>query len=155
MSTKVYTPAEREEFVKTAEQHGIPKSMDMLGYPGSWNTAKKWCDAADVDIPLDALAKHARSFATFYSNQEKVLAAQTLLAQIYETLRRDGNNLQAKDLRELANAMQTVMQTLALVDGTPTNRTESVVADKTDIELQELLRNARAANDTIMQETKD
>lgn len=145
MGRKQYTTEQMEEFVKLAAEEGITPAMDELGYPGSWNTAKKWLDNAGVEVTLDALQRRAKSYDLFYSSKEKLVAMQALLNRIYRLLESE-SDLSPEELNKLAAAGQRAVQTLALIEGTPTGRTETVAADKRDIELVELLNEQHAKN---------
>lgn len=141
-----YTEDQRNEFVELAAIKGIEPARKELGFPGSWTTGKKWCDAAGVEIPLDALATRARAHYTFYTDVEKYLAAQALLNALYEKIESD-SNMNAQELNQLANAVQRAIQTLQLLDGEATNRSEHITSDNMDLEIRRMLNSQRDKND--------
>lgn len=146
-----YTEEQKLEYIEIAKEVGIGPAMRECGYPGSYHTAQKWLDEFGVNITKDSLQQRAVSLNIYYSTKEKVLAAQALLVRLLEKVEGPGN-LDAKDLVNLANAMQRVMQTLALIEGEATNRTEQITKDSTDVELLQMLSEAKAKNDAFMQQ---
>ena len=145
MANVEYTEEQRAEFVEMAELEGITPAMRILGFPKHWMTGKKWCDNAGVEVSLDALQQKAAAFNRYYTNAEKMVAAQSLLNRLVEAIERDPS-LTADELNKLASGIQKAIQVLALVEGTATDRRETVQRDGTDMELYELLNEAKARN---------
>jgi hypothetical protein len=145
-----YTEEQKLEYIETAKEIGIGPAMRELGFPGSYHTAQNWLSEFGVEITKDSLQQRAVTLGIYYSTKEKVLAAQALLVRLLEKIE-GTESLDAKDLVNLANAMQRVMQTLALIEGEATQRTETLTKDATDVELVEMLNEAKAKNDAFMQ----
>jgi hypothetical protein len=136
------------EFIAQAQEMGIGPAMRMLGYPGSYHTAKKWFNEKNIELPtLDSLSQMARQIGIFYSDKEKILAAQAVLDRCVESLMED--NLDADQLNKLSNAVHKSIQTINLIEGKSTAISETRSKDGTDLAIHDLLNEAKARNDLI------
>ncbi len=135
-------------FIETAQEMGISPAIRVLNYPRSYHTAKKWFEQRGVELPnLDSLAKMAVDMRVFYSDKEKVLAAQAVLDRCVETLMED--TLDADQLNKLANAVHKSIQTINLIEGKSTNINENRQKDGQDLAIIDLLNEAKARNEAM------
>ncbi len=135
-------------FITLAQEMGIGPAMRNLGYPGSYHTAKKWFEQRSVDLPtIDTLAKMAVDTRVFYTDKEKLIAAQAVLDRCVETLYQD--DLDADQLNKLANAVHKAIQTINLIEGKSTAISESRNKDSQDLAIIDLLNEAKARNNKI------
>jgi len=138
----------KDEFISQAQEMGISPAMRLLGYPKSYHTAKKWFNERNIELPnLDSLAQMARSIGIFYSDKEKILAAQAVLDRCVESLMED--NLDADQLNKLSNAVHKAIQTINLIEGKSTAISETRSKDGTDLAIHDLLNEAKVRNDII------
>ena len=138
----------KDEFISQAQEMGISPAMRLLGYPKSYHTAKKWFNERNIELPnLDSLAQMARQIGIFYSDKEKVLAAQAVLDRCVESLMED--NLDADQLNKLSNAVHKAIQTINLIEGKSTAISETRSKDGTDLAIHDLLNEAKVRNDII------
>lgn len=138
----------KDEFISQAQEMGISPAMRLLGYPKSYHTAKKWFNERNIELPnLDSLAQMARSIGIFYSDKEKILAAQAVLDRCVESLMED--NLDADQLNKLSNAVHKAIQTINLIEGKSTAISETRSKDGTDLAIHDLLNEAKVRNDVI------
>jgi hypothetical protein len=122
--------------------------MRQMGYPKSYHTAKKWFEQRNLDMPnLDTLAKMAVDMRIFYSDKEKLLAAQAVLDRCVETLMED--TLDPDQLNKLANAVHKAIQTINLIEGKSTAINENRSKDGTDLAIIDMLNEAKARNEAI------
>lgn len=143
-----YEEDQKLEFIAQAQEMGISPAMRMLGYPGSYHTAKKWFNEKNIELPsLDSLSQMARQIGIFYSDKEKILAAQAVLDRCVESLMED--NLDADQLNKLSNAVHKSIQTINLIEGKSTAISETRSKDGTDLAIHDLLNEAKARNDLI------
>lgn len=149
MSALRYTEEEIQLFLEAAQEIGVGPAMRDLGYPKSPSTAWDWVDKYDVQVNIDTLKQHASHMKVFYAQREKLVVAMSALDRIYEALTRE--NLSADDQKKLSDALQKTIQTIELLEGRVTDRTETVAKDSVDAELQELIAEARARN-TVFEE---
>ena len=125
---------------------GIGPAIRNLGYPKSYHTAKKWFEQRNVDLPtMDTLAKMAVDLRVFYSDKEKLIAAQTVLDRCVETLME--STLDPDELNKLANAVHKAIQTINLIEGKSTAINEQRNKDNTDLAIIDLLNEAKARNE--------
>jgi hypothetical protein len=135
-------------FITLAQEMGIGPAMRNLGYPGSYHTAKKWFEQRSVDLPtIDTLAKMAVDTRVFYTDKEKLIAAQAVLDRCVETLYQD--DLDADQLNKLANAVHKAIQTINLIEGKSTAISENRNKDSQDLAIIDLLNEAKARNNKI------
>lgn len=148
MGYSKYTEEQITEFIEVSQEMGIGPAIRTLGYPGSYHTAKKWFEQRGVDLPtIDTLAKMAVDLRVFYSDKEKVIAAQAVLDRCVETLMED--TLDADQLNKLANAVHKAIQTINLIEGKSTNINENRQKDGQDLAIIDLLNEAKARNEAM------
>jgi hypothetical protein len=141
------------EFINQAQEMGIGPTIRLLGYPKSYHTAKKWFNDRSLELPsLDSLSQMARQIGIFYSDKEKILAAQAVLDRCVESLMED--NLDADQLNKLSNAVHKAIQTINLIEGKSTAISETRSKDGTDLAINDLLNEAKARNDLIKDELR-
>jgi hypothetical protein len=121
MSYSKFTEEQISEYIEIANEMGIGPAMRYLKYPGSYHTAKKFYIQRNLELPSpDSLAVIARSLGIFYSDKEKIVAAQAVLDRCYEKLVEDV--LDSDELNKLANAVHKAIQTINLIEGKSTAR---------------------------------
>ena len=138
-------------FINLAQEIGIGPAIRTLGYPGSYHTAKKWFEQRSLDLPtINTLAKMAVDTRVFYSDKEKLLAAQAVLDRCVETLYQD--DLDSDQLNKLANAVHKAIQTINLIEGKSTAISENRHKDGQDLAIIDLLNEAKARNDAMKED---
>lgn len=148
MGYSQFTEDQKTEFIQTAQEMGIGPTIRYLGFPKSYHTAKKWFDEKGVELPtLDTLAKMAGDLRVFYSDKEKIIAAQAVLDRCIESLMQD--TLDADALNKLANAVHKAIQTINLIEGKSTIINEQRNKDGQDLAIIDLLNEAKARNEKI------
>jgi hypothetical protein len=146
MGYSAFTEEQIENFIEIAQEMGIGPAIRNLGYPKSYHTAKKWFEQRNVDLPtMDTLAKMAVDLRVFYSDKEKLIAAQTVLDRCVETLME--STLDPDELNKLANAVHKAIQTINLIEGKSTAINEQRNKDNTDLAIIDLLNEAKARNE--------
>lgn len=146
MGYQQYTEDQITEFIGVAQEMGISPAMRYLNYPGSYHTANKWFKLRELDLPdIDSLKQMARNIGVFYSDKEKVIAAQAVLERCVEKLYED-NTLLSDDLNKLSNAVHKAIQTINLIEGKSTNINENRSKDGTDLAIHDLLNEAKMKN---------
>ena len=120
MGYPIYTDEQITEFIEQANEMGIGPTMRLLGYPKSYHTAKKFYMQRNVDMPTsNTLAIMAKQLDIFYTDKEKVLAAQAVIDRTVEALYED--SLTSDDISKLSNALHKAIQTINLIEGKSTN----------------------------------
>jgi hypothetical protein len=148
MGYQTFTEEQITNYIDTAQEMGISPAMRALGYPRSYHTAKKWFEQRGLEMPtMDTLAKMAVDLRVFYSDKEKVLAAQAVLDRCMESLMED--TLDADQLNKLANAVHKAIQTINLIEGKSTVINENRQKDGQDLAIIDLLNEAKARNDLM------
>jgi hypothetical protein len=148
MGYQTFTEEQITNYIDTAQEMGISPAMRALGYPRSYHTAKKWFEQRGLEMPtMDTLAKMAVDLRVFYSDKEKVLAAQAVLDRCVETLMED--TLDADQLNKLANAVHKAIQTINLIEGKSTVINENRQKDGQDLAIIDLLNEAKARNNAM------
>ena len=148
MGYSQFTEDQKTEFIDMAQETGIGPAIRNLGYPKSYHTAKKWFNERNIDLPnADTLAQMARNIGIFYSDKEKILAAQAVLDRCMESLMED--TLDADQLNKLSNAVHKAIQTINLVEGKSTAISETRSKDGTDLAIHDILNEAKMRNQTI------
>jgi hypothetical protein len=143
-----FTEEQITEYIETAQEMGISPAMRALGYPKSYHTAKKWFEQRNVDLPtMDTLAKMAVDLRVFYTEKEKLIAAQAVLDRCVETLMED--TLDPDQLNKLANAVHKAIQTINLIEGKSTTINENRQKDGQDLAIIDLLNEAKVRNEMI------
>lgn len=136
------------EFIENAQEMGIGPTMRYLGYPKSYHTAKKWFVNRGIEMPtIDTLAKMAAGLGVFYSDKEKLIAAQAVLDRCVEALMQD--SLDSDGLNKLANAVHKAIQTINLIEGKSTHINEQRNKDGQDLAIIDLLNEAKARNEAM------
>jgi outer membrane protein assembly factor BamD (BamD/ComL family) len=148
MGYSTFTEEQITEYIETAQEMGISPSMRVLGYPKSYHTAKKWFEQRNVDLPtMDTLAKMAVDMRVFYTEKEKLIAAQAVLDRCVETLMED--TLDPDQLNKLANAVHKAIQTINLIEGKSTVINENRQKDGQDLAIIDLLNEAKMRNEAM------
>ena len=83
----------------------------------------------------------------FYTDKEKILAAQTVLDRCVESLMQD--TLDADQLNKLSNAVHKAIQTINLIEGKSTAISENRSKDGTDLAIHDLLNEAKMRNELV------
>jgi len=143
-----FTDEQVTEFIEQAAEMGIGPAMRMLGYPKSYHTAKKWHTQRNIDMPTaNTLAVIAKQLDIFYTDREKVLAAQAVIDRSVEKLYED--DLLAEDINKLSNALHKAIQTINLIEGKSTNINENRSKDGSDLAIIDMLNEAKARTNSI------
>ena len=141
MGYSTFTEEQITEFIETAQEMGIGPTLRYLGFPKSYHTAKKWFVDRNIDMPtLDTLAKMAGDLRVFYSDKEKIIAAQAVLDRCIESLMQDA--LDADALNKLANAVHKAIQII----------NEQRNKDGQDLAIVDLLNAAKARNNLMKEQ---
>ena len=153
MGYSTFTEEQVTDFIETAQEMGIGPSIRYLGYPKSYHTAKKWFVMRGLELPtLDTLAKMAGDLRVFYSDKEKIIAAQAVLDRCVEALMEQ--TLDSDALNKLANAVHKAIQTINLIEGKSTIINENRSKDGTDLAIVDLLNEAKARNELIKEKVR-
>ena len=148
MGYQTYSEEQITSFIEVAQEMGIGPSLRKLGYPGSYHTAKKWFEQRGLDMPtMDTLAKMAVDLRVFYTDKEKVIAAQAVLDRCVESLMED--TLDPDQLNKLANAVHKAIQTINLIEGKSTAISENRQKDGQDLAIIDLLNEAKMRNEAM------
>jgi hypothetical protein len=127
---------------------GLGPAIRTVGYPGSYHTAKKWFEQRNIDLPtVDTLAKMAVDLRVFYSEKEKLIAAQAVLDRCVESLMEE--TLDPDQLNKLANAVHKAIQTINLIEGKSTAINENRQKDGQDLAIIDLLNEAKMRNEAM------
>ena len=148
MGYSVYTEEQIQEFISNAQEMGIGPTLRYLGFPKSYHTAKKWFIERNIELPtIDTLAKMAVDTRNFYSDREKLIAAQAVLDRCVESLMQDA--LDSDGLNKIANAVHKAIQTINLIEGKSTVINENRQKDGQDLAIIDLLNEAKARNEAM------
>ena len=148
MAYPSYSDEQITEFIETANEMGIGPSMRYLGYPKSYHTAKKFYMQRNIDMPTaNTLAVMTKQLDIFYTDKEKVLAAQAVIDRSVEKLYEE--DLLAEDINKLSNALHKAIQTINLIEGKSTNINENRSKDGTDLAIVDMLNEAKARSNSI------
>ena len=148
MGYRTFTEEQITEFIANAQEMGIGPTLRYMGYPKSYHTAKKWFVERGLDMPtLDTLAKMAVDTRNFYTDKEKLIAAQAVLDRCVEALMQDA--LDSDGLNKLANAVHKAIQTINLIEGKSTVINENRQKDGQDLAIVDLLNEAKARNEAM------
>lgn len=148
MGYPIYTEEMITEFIDMANEMGIGPAMRTLGYPKSYHTSKKFYVQRNIDMPTaNTLAVMAKQLDIFYTDKEKVLAAQAVLDRSIEKLYED--DLLAEDINKLSNAIHKAIQTINLIEGKSTNINENRSKDGSDLAIIDMLNEAKIRNESI------
>ena len=153
MPYPTYTDEQVTEFIEIAGEMGIGPAMRQLGYPKSYHTAKKFFVQRNVDTPTaNSLAVMAKQLDIFYTDREKILAAQAVIDRSVEALYQD--NLVSDDISKLSNALHKAIQTINLIEGKSTNINENRSKDGSDLAIVDMLNEAKMRNESIKHSLK-
>jgi transcriptional regulator with XRE-family HTH domain len=145
---RTFTEEQITEFIETAKEMGIGPTLRYLQYPKSYHTAKKWFVERGLDMPtIDTLAKMAGDLRVFYTDKEKLIAAQAVLDRCVEALMQD--ILDSDGLNKLANAVHKAIQTINLIEGKSTVINENRQKDGQDLAIVDLLNEAKMRNEAL------
>ncbi len=148
-----YTDEQITEFIELAGEMGIGPAMRALGYPASYHTAKKFFVQRNIETPTaNSLAVMAKQLDIFYTDREKILAAQAVIDRSVEALYQD--NLISDDISKLSNALHKAIQTINLIEGKSTNINENRSKDGSDLAIVDMLNEAKMRNETIKHSLK-
>lgn len=148
MGYSTFSEEQKTEFIENAQEMGIGPTLRYLGYPKSYHTAKKWFVERNLELPtLDTLAKMAGDLRVFYSDKEKLIAAQAVLDRCVEALMQD--TLDSDGLNKLANAVHKAIQTINLIEGKSTVINENRQKDGQDLAIVDLLNEAKMRNEAM------
>ena len=148
MGYSIFTEEQKTEFIENAQEMGIGPTLRYLQYPKSYHTAKKWFVERNIELPtLDTLAKMAGDMKVFYTDKEKIIAAQAVLDRCIESLMQD--TLDADQLNKLANAVHKAIQTINLIEGKSTIIQEQRNKDGQDLAIMDLLNEAKMRNEVM------
>ena len=153
MGYPIFTEEQVSEFIETANEMGIGPAMRYLGYPKSYHTAKKFYVQRNIDMPTaNTLAVMSKQLDIFYTDKEKILAAQAVIDRSVEALYED--NLVSDDISKLSNAIHKAIQTINLIEGKSTNINENRSKDGSDLAIVDMLNEARMRNESIKNNLK-
>jgi hypothetical protein len=153
MGYPTFTEEQVSEFIELANEMGIGPAMRYLGYPKSYHTAKKFYVQRNIDMPTaNSLAVMSKQLDIFYTDREKVLAAQAVIDRSVEKLYED--DLLADDISKLSNSIHKAIQTINLIEGKSTNINENRSKDGTDLAIVDMLNEAKMRSNKI-KETLD
>jgi hypothetical protein len=148
MGYPVFTEEQVSEFIELATEMGIGPAMRYLGYPKSYHTAKKFYVQRNIDMPsANSLAVMSKQLDIFYTDREKVLAAQAVIDRSVEKLYED--DLLADDISKLSNSIHKAIQTINLIEGKSTNINENRSKDGTDLAIVDMLNEAKMRSNKI------
>jgi hypothetical protein len=148
MGYPVFTDEQITEFIEMANEMGIGPAMRTLGYPKSYHTAKKFYMQRNVDMPTaNTLAVMSKQLDIFYTDKEKVLAAQAVIDRTVEALYED--TLVSDDIAKLSNALHKAIQTINLIEGKSTNINENRSKDGSDLAIVDMLNEAKMRSESI------
>jgi hypothetical protein len=143
-----YSDEQITEFIELANEIGIGPAMRSLGYPASYHTSKKFYQQRGIEMPTaNSLAVMAKQLDIFYTDKEKLLAAQAVVDRTVEALYQD--TLTSDDIAKLSNALHKAIQTINLIEGKSTNINENRSKDGTDLAIVDMLNEAKARNELI------
>ena len=153
MGYPVFTEEMVTEFIELAQEMGIGPAMRNLGYPKSYHTAKKFFVQRNIEMPTaNTLAVISKQLDIFYTDRDKIVAAQAVIDRTVEKLYED--DLLAEDINKLSNALHKAIQTINLIEGKSTNINENRSKDGTDLAIVDILNEARMRNQSIKDHLK-
>ena len=148
MGYSTFTEEQIVEFISNAQEMGIGPALRYLNYPKSYHTAKKWFVERNIELPtIDTLAKMAVDTRSFYTDKEKLIAAQAVLDRCVESLMED--TLDPDQLNKLSNAVHKSIQTINLIEGKSTVINENRQKDGQDLAIIDLLNEAKMRNEAM------
>jgi regulator of RNase E activity RraB len=107
----------------------------------------------NIDMPTsNTLAIMAKQLDIFYTDKEKVLAAQAVIDRSVEALYED--TLSSDDINKLSNALHKAIQTINLIEGKSTNINENRSKDGSDLAIIDILNEAKLRSENIKSNLK-
>ena len=153
MGYPVFTEEQVSEFIECANEMGIGPAMRYLGYPKSYHTSKKFYMQRNIAMPTaNTLAVMSKQLDIFYTDKEKVLAAQAVIDRTVEALYED--TLASDDISKLSNALHKAIQTINLIEGKSTNINENRSKDGSDLAIVDMLNEAKMRSESIKHNLK-
>lgn len=152
MTGKSYSNKQIGEFLEVAGEIGITRAMRQLGYPGSWGTAQRWCQAAGIEVPLDEIKAQAKSHHDWYQTEEMLLVAQEGIMRTHLTLQRE--DLTPDEHKKMAEAFQKYANTWLLLQGKANSINETRTRDSQDLAIMDLLNEEKARNSLLEEEAE-
>lgn len=146
-----YSDKQRAEFLEVASEIGITRAIRKLGYPAGWTTAKRWIDAAGIEVPIDEIKAQAKSHHDWYQTEDMLIVAQEGIARVHEELQR--SDLNPDEHKKMSEAFQKYANTWLLLQGKANNINETRHKDDADIALTELLNEERMRNTSLDNES--
>ena len=141
------------EFIELAQEMGIGPAMRNLGYPKSYHTAKKFFVQRNIEMPTaNTLAVISKQLDIFYTDRDKIVAAQAVIDRTVEKLYED--DLLAEDINKLSNALHKAIQTINLIEGKSTNINENRSKDGSDLAIVDMLNEAKMRSESIKHSLK-
>lgn len=140
MNQRTYDLQQRAEFVELAQNIGIGRAIRELGFP-SYPTAQSWMRAAGVEPNTDNAYAQMKQWHTFYQVEDMLIVIDEGISVAQDMLLRAET---ADDVKKLSEAIQKLANTRMLLEGKATNITEKRETTQQDMEIAELLREARA-----------
>jgi hypothetical protein len=95
----------------------------------------------------NTLAVISKQLDIFYTDREKIVAAQAVIDRTVEKLYED--DLLAEDINKLSNALHKAIQTINLIEGKSTNINENRSKDGSDLAIIDMLNEAKIRNESI------
>lgn len=142
-----YDDQQIADFLECAVDVGISKAIRIMGYPGSWITAKRWADNRGVEIEVDAMKAKAKSYDLWYNDRDVLLGAEAGMARVMESLEEE--DLAADDKKKLAEAYQKFANVWLTVQGKASNITQSQTKDGLDLDIMDMINSEHARNQLI------
>ena len=115
-------------FLELAQEVGITRAKRELGYPKSWDSAKRWATNRGVEIAVDELRAKARATTEWYKEDEIKAVAQEGFDRVHELLS-NRDDLTADDMKKASEALFKFYNTWASVQGKAANISESRTKD--------------------------
>ena len=140
-----YSDEQRATFLERALEIGITRAKRELGYPTSWNTGKKWADAAGIELPIDEIKAQAKAMHDWYQTEDLLVTVQEGLRRAQESLE-NSDGLDPDQQKKLAEAVQKYTNTWLLLQGKANSISEHRSRDTMDVELLDLMAQEEARN---------
>lgn len=147
MANIAYTDPEKAQFLELAVEIGITRAKRQLGYPNSWGTAKRWCDAAGIEVPIDEIKAQAKAHHDWYQTEDLLVVAQEGILRLHLELQ--DRTLTPDEHKKLSEAYQKYVNTWLLLQGKANNISESRKTDSMDAGLIDLINAEKARNHMI------
>lgn len=139
-----YTDKEISDYLELAQETGITKAKRELGYPKSWDTARRWAELRGIELPADDVKARAAHMREWYRDEEVITIAQEGMNRVHESLTNE--SLTADDQAKLSRAFSTYVKDWLTIQGRSNQITESRQGDELDGRIAEMLAVERAKN---------